>query len=125
MRTLMMTATLAALALGGCQQPAGLDVPASGYGHAEDYSWLAGRLERVDLEGGFWQVRYAPADSAEAKADSHGGTLTLGNPPVLRGFEAGEWVKITGRLTDRASIHQAGPLYQPITVHRWAGPDAK
>jgi hypothetical protein len=94
--------------------PAGADR----YGHAPDYTWVKGELIRSDIEGGFWSVRYIPA-GPEAEKDPHGGRFVLGNPPQLKGFASGQFVKITGRIAeDQASIFMAGTLYDLATVER-------
>ena len=74
--------------------------------HAPDYSWIVGRLEYSQIEGGFWVIRY------ENQTDKFGGKFVLGNDSRLANFKSGDLVKITGRISDeQVSFYQSGTLY--------------
>jgi hypothetical protein len=106
---LMMTSL--ALAEG---PPAGADR----YGHAPDYTWVQGELIHRDLKAGLWQLRYIP-EGQEAENDPHQGLCILANPPELKGFFSGQFVKITGQISEQQqSIQMAGAMYALKTVER-------
>ena len=88
------------------------------FGHGSGYSWVAGELYYNELEGGFWGIRYI-ADPAAAAADPHGGRFVLGRDPRLRGFNAGDRVRLQGRISSgQASIFMAGTIYQFDEIRR-------
>ena len=83
------------------------------YGHANDYSWLVGRLQRVHMQGGRWKIRYAPLD----KEDRWGGSVVLAPDIRLDRYEDGDDIYVEGEiLSSRASLYIAGPLYRIQTV---------
>lgn len=119
----VLAGALAVVLVAGCAQKYHLEVPAGGYGRAADHTWLAGRLEAQTAPAGALRLRYAPEGSPEARADAHAGVISLGSPPVLRGFEAGQWVKVTGRLAEGSTDAADAPAaYKTITIHRFDGP---
>jgi hypothetical protein len=75
--------------------------------HADaDTTELAGNLERVDLEGGFWRLRLPPGD------DRFGGAVVLGDPADLAGYADGASVRVRGRVDEfGASIAMAGTTF--------------
>lgn len=88
-----------------------LDKPAAH--HAADYSWVVGRLDYSQIEGGFWIIRY------ENQTDQFGGKFVLGRDSKLEGFADGDLVKITGQIAqNQVSIYQAGTLYQIDSIQR-------
>ena len=90
-----------------------MDFPANGEdsGSDNELSTLDGTLEWHDLEGGFWKLRFGDAGAA------HGGAVVLGKPPELQGFEAGQRVRVTGRVSPmQMSIFMAGTTYDLDTV---------
>lgn len=70
------------------------DITASScFGHAPDYSWLVGQVEKSRLGTG-WRLRYSSVD----ENDAHGGSVTLagdGNLPTLRD---GQYIRVHGHL---------------------------
>lgn len=82
----------------------------SGYGHSPDYSWVMGRLEHSNLEGGFWMIRYQARDD---KPDEYGGHFVLrfhGKPPAA--MKDGAMVAIHGAVAkDVMGIQMAGTYY--------------
>ncbi|NDD27889.1 MAG: hypothetical protein EB084_06460 [Proteobacteria bacterium] len=88
------------------------------YWHDPDYQAVTGRLERVQLEGGFWTLVYA--SGADAKADKHGGRFVLDvDRAALQGFKSGDLVLVTGAVTpDVMGIQMAGPHYAAKRVER-------
>lgn len=85
----------------------------SSFDHAADYSWISGRIEHQDLEGGFWIIKYNEAN------DKFGGKFVLGNDPRLTNFQNGDIVKITGKISEnQISIYQAGILYQLESIQK-------
>ena len=90
-----------------------LDKPAAG--HAADYSWVIGRLEYSQIEGGFWAIDYQDV------TDKFGGKFVLGKDPKLANFQTGDLVKITGKISqEQISIYQSGTLYdlESIDLYR-------
>lgn len=87
-----------------------LKEPAS---HAPDYSWIVGRLEYSQIEGGFWTIDYQDA------TDKFGGKFVLGRDLRLEGFADGDLVKIAGQIAqNQVSIYQAGTLYQIESIQK-------
>lgn len=89
------------------------------YGHAEDYTWLVGQLQRIHMPGGKWKLRYTPID----EEDRWGGSVVLAPDIRLTKFEDGENVYVEGEvLNPRASLYLAGPLYRIRTIQSPSGP---
>ncbi len=85
------------------------------YGHADDYSWLKGRLQRVHVPGVEWKIRYSPID----EDDQWGGSMVLATDIRLEGFEDGDAVHIDGeQLEERPSLYVSGPLYRIQDIRR-------
>ena len=78
----------------------------SGFGHAPDHSWLAGRLER-DGANDHWFIRYT--DPGER--DPFGGRLELLGTGPMAGFREGQAVRAEGELVDPAP-HETQPAYR-------------
>jgi hypothetical protein len=63
------------------------------HAHAEDYSWVQGELVRIHARGGFWQVRFASYD----QADAYGGKfVVVGDLPS--DVKEGDLVRVQGRI---------------------------
>ncbi len=85
------------------------------YGHAEDYSWLKGRLQKVHVPGVEWKIRYSPID----EVDQFGGSMVLAPDIRMEDFKNLELVYIKGRqLSGRPSLYVTGPLYRVESIHR-------
>ncbi|MEM9352809.1 MAG: hypothetical protein AAGA92_07330 [Planctomycetota bacterium] len=67
------------------------------YAASPSYDQLSGVLEFNEASGQ-WRIRFAPAGSA---GDPYGGTLLVSNPASLEGFQAGEFVTVSGALQRR------------------------
>jgi len=84
-------------ATGDSPQPA--DPPAEDvshrFGHADDYSWLRGRLEYSQIDR-CWKLRYLPCD--RATTDRYGGSVVLPDATKLAGCERGDFLEMTGRV---------------------------
>jgi hypothetical protein len=79
------------------------------YGHADDYSWLVGTLQRVNVPDGRWKIRYCPLDVV----DRWGGSVILAQDARVDQFKEGDAVFVKGEiLADRPSLYVAGPLYR-------------
>jgi len=63
------------------------------FGHAADYKWVAGVLDRHQ-KGGFWTLRYADY----AADDPWGGKVRLIDDPRLAAFRNGDQVYVEGEL---------------------------
>lgn len=75
-------------------------------GHAPDFSWVVGRLEWADFEGGFWVLRFGD-DGAE-----HRGELVLGTPQKLKDARTGDLVRIQGSIAaEQFGFQMAGTRY--------------
>jgi len=83
----------------------------SPYTHAPDYSWVAGRIERSELEGGFWTIRYQKPGE---KADAYGGHFVLHVTPAQgAALHAEAMVLVTGHVERNAvDIQMAGTAYR-------------
>lgn len=66
------------------------------YGHAEDYSWLKGKLE-YSASRRQWKLRYIPLDG---NTDEYGGSVMLDSVDENQ-YSAGDFVAVRGRLGDR------------------------
>jgi len=83
------------------------------YGHADDYSWLKGRLQKVHVPGVEWKIRYLPID----QADQWGGSVVLAPDIRLEDFKDRDVVYIQGKqLENRPSLYITGPLYRIETI---------
>lgn len=82
------------------------------YWHSFSYQYVTGRLQHVDLEGGFWTIVYATGD--EAEKDKYGGKFVLEvDGGMLAGFKDGDLVLLTGGVSaDRMGIQMAGTYYK-------------
>ena len=82
------------------------------YWHSFSYQYVSGRLQHVDLEGGFWTIVYATG--ADAEKDKYGGKLVLDiDSKLLSGFKDGDLVLLTGVVdTERMGIQMAGTHYR-------------
>lgn len=85
--------------------------PGEKYGHAPDYRWLAGVLDK-HAKGGFWTLRYADA-SAD---DAWGGKVRLMDDPRLRGFGDGDLIYVEGELVAPPKSAADAPAYPPFRV---------
>jgi hypothetical protein len=87
-------------------QPAMTEAPMSSarrYGHAADYSWVQGEVQRT-RKG--WRLRYASLD----ETDTYGGSVTLADDPQLSQMKEGDVYRIEGRLQNPES-HFSAPTY--------------
>jgi hypothetical protein len=89
------------------------DIPAAPggktYGHAEDYSWLIGRLQRISTPNDQWKIRYAPID----EEDQWGGSMVLAPDARLAKYTDGDVVYLEGQIiAPRPSLYVTGPLYR-------------
>ncbi len=63
------------------------------FGHAADFKWVAGALDRHQ-KGGFWTLRYADY----AADDPWGGKVRLIDDPRLAAFRNGDYVYVEGHM---------------------------
>lgn len=89
------------------------DVPAvpgnRTYGHAEDYTWLIGRLQKISTPTEQWKIRYAPID----EEDQWGGSMVLAPDARLARYNDGDIVYLEGQIiAPRPSLYVSGPLYR-------------
>ncbi len=63
------------------------------YGHAEDFSWVAGELKYQPLEGGCWTLVF----SQNQETDIYNGVLALENVESHK-LEDGEFVVVEGKV---------------------------
>lgn len=78
-------------------------------GHADDYSWVQGRLHYAHVNGGAWVVRYMPLD----RVDKYGGSMVLTRDARLADYKEGQMVRVSGEiLSEHASVYLGGPLYR-------------
>ena len=83
------------------------------FGHADDYSWLIGHLQRVHVPGGEWKIRFMPID----KIDQWGGSMVLAPDIQLEDYEEDDVVYVEGEiLSERPSLYVTGPLYRIQTI---------
>jgi hypothetical protein len=75
------------------------------FGRAPDYGWLQGELLFSSVRG-VWRLRYAAADDE----DPYGGSVTLRELPPNLVLEAGQRVRVTGRLVNAGSA-EPSPCY--------------
>ena len=82
-------------------------------GHAEDYSWLIGQLQRVHIPKPGWKIRYLPLD----QKDRWGGSVVLAPDIRIESFQHGDRVYVEGKiLARRASLYLSGPRYRASTI---------
>ena len=67
--------------------------PGQQFGHAPDYKWVAGILDRHQ-KGGYWTIRFADSGTD----DPWGGKVRLLSEDRLAGFESGDVVYVEGEL---------------------------
>jgi len=92
------------------------------FGHASDYSWLIGKIQRLQVNGGSWKIRYAPLD----QLDRWGGSVVLSEDVRVEKFEDGELVYVDGEIiADRPTIYLTGPLYRITAIHKLNDKDRK
>lgn len=90
-------------------QPMSGTLPSQSPGHAENFSWIQGELQRVHTRGGAWVIRYLPLD----QTDEYGGSFVLTFDRRLESFRDGQQVRITGELIQaRSGSTQEGPRYR-------------
>jgi hypothetical protein len=83
---------------------------ATGFGHAEDYSWLSGQLQYSHFNKA-WRLRYASVD----EADLHGGSVTLSEDLHMAGLKDGQYVRLEGRLVNPDAKGSA-PMFQVNSI---------
>lgn len=92
------------------------------YGHAPDYSWLIGNLQKVHVTGATWKIRYAPLD----EEDRYGGTAIFTPDVRIDRFQDGDVVYVEGHiLNDRPSLYLAGPSYRIRTIRKVTDSDRR
>lgn len=95
-------------------EPEARTVPTPENGHAKDYRWLIGRLQRVHSPKHEWKLRYAGLD----EEDEWGGSMILAQDARLDEWNDGDLVYVEGEiLRDRPSVYLAGPLYRVRAIH--------
>ena len=86
--------------------------PGEQFGHAGDYRWIAGVLDRHG-KGGYWTLRYADFGSD----DVWGGKVRLLEDAKLRDFRDGEFVYIEGELlAPRSAASGEGNSFPPYRI---------
>lgn len=89
------------------------DARSRGYGHAEDYRWLVGRLQRVHVPGSDWKLRYLPLSAQ----DQYGGSVVLSLDARVDEFNDGDVVYMEGEIIgNRPTLYLSGPLYRIGTI---------
>lgn len=85
------------------------------YGHAQDFSWVAGVLEYQPLEGGCWTLVFSEKPEA---ADFYYGILALKLPTHLRAeLRDSSFVVVTGRVIGQKFSMACPPtIYEVATV---------
>jgi hypothetical protein len=73
------------------------------FGHAEDYSWLAGKLQYSRFNKS-WRLRFASVD----EEDRYGGSVTIVDLP-LAGLKDGQMVRVEGHLVNPEAKTSAPP----------------
>lgn len=84
--------------------------PGEKYGHAPDYHWVAGTLDR-HVKGGYWTLRYADI----GEDDPWGGKVRLLNSDRLKGLRHGDVVYLEGDLLAPPSAAETA-AYPPFRV---------
>jgi hypothetical protein len=86
--------------------------PGQRFGHADDFKWVAGILDRHQ-KGGYWTLRYAPSGDD----DPWGGKVRLIGDDRLAGFTSGDVVYVEGDLlAPRSAVETAYPPYRVTDV---------
>ena len=80
------------------------------FGHAPDYKWIAGVLDKHQ-KGGYWTIRYADA----GEDDPWGGKVRLLADEALAGFDSGDVVYLEGELLAPKNGGD-GTLYPPFRL---------
>jgi hypothetical protein len=89
--------------------------PSAKYGHADNHSWLKGRLEYSQARRR-WKLRYIPIDG---QADRFGGSVILQKTSLLSGYERGNYVEVKGRLAaDAKTDGDYAPDYAVTQIKR-------
>ena len=89
--------------------------PSAKYGHADDHSWLKGRIEYSQARRR-WKLRYIPIDG---ETDRFGGSVILRKTSLLSGYERGDCVEVKGRLADDAkTAGDYAPDYEITQIKR-------
>lgn len=72
----------------------------SRYGHAQDYSWVSGRLEYSSIEGGCWSIRFS--DKQES-ADNYWGVfgLEFENSGIMNQLKKDDFITLYGHIKGR------------------------
>jgi hypothetical protein len=87
--------------------------PGQKFGHAADYKWIAGVLDR-HTKGGYWTLRFADFGSD----DEWGGKMRLLDDPRLNNFKDGDVLFIGGELlAPRAAASADGTSYPPYRIN--------
>jgi hypothetical protein len=87
--------------------------PGQVFGHAPDYRWIAGVLDR-HTKGGYWTLRFADFGSD----DEWGGKMRLLDDPRLNNFKDGDRVFIEGELlAPRAAASAEVTSYPPYRIN--------
>jgi hypothetical protein len=84
--------------------------PGERFGHAVDYKWVAGVLDKHQ-KGGYWTVRFAPS----GEDDPWGGKVRLLDDDKLSGFTSGDVVYVEGDLLAPRSAAETAN-YPPYRV---------
>jgi len=82
------------------------------FGHAPDYKWIAGVLDRHS-KGGYWTLRYADFGSD----DEWGGKVRLFDDEHLNAFSNGDVIFLEGSLlAPRSAVSVEGSNYPPYRI---------
>jgi hypothetical protein len=84
--------------------------PGELFGHAADYKWVAGILDKHQ-KGGYWSLRYAPSGDD----DPWGGKVRLLDDDKLSGFASGDVIYVEGDLLAPRSAAETAN-YPPYRV---------
>ena len=84
--------------------------PGERFGHAPDYKWVAGILDRHQ-KGGYWTLRFAPS----GEDDPWGGKVRLLDDDKVTGFTSGDVVYVEGDLLAPRSAAESAN-YPPYRV---------
>ena len=96
--------------------------PKSKFGHAKNFSWLVGQLQKVHVNGGNWKIRYSPLDVQ----DKWGGSVILSQDARVDRFEDGDFVYVEGEiLATRPTVYLAGPLYRISKIRKTTEADGR
>ena len=85
------------------------------FGYASDYSWLIGGIQRRQVNGRSWKIRYAPLD----QLDRWSGSVVLSEDVRINEFEDGKII------ANRPTIYLTGPLYRITAIHKLNDKDRK